>query len=213
MEKLDLDMLRENGFVAILRADSTEHFPATTRTLVDCGVNLMEFSLTTPGALAAVRELAGTLPGRVQLGAGTVTTVAQAEAAADAGARFLVTPVTNVQVIEYARTVSLPVLAGALTPTEVFTAWTAGATAVKVFPAGLGGPAYIRALSDPFPDIPLVPTGGVGLSEAPDYLAAGATAVGMGGPLLGSAPKGGSLTELAERVEQLRSAFSAAKSE
>ncbi|MWK34942.1 bifunctional 4-hydroxy-2-oxoglutarate aldolase/2-dehydro-3-deoxy-phosphogluconate aldolase [Actinomadura sp. J1-007] len=213
MEKLDLDMLRENGCVAILRADSTEHFPATTRTLVDCGVHLMEFSLTTPGALAAVRELAGTLPGRVQLGVGTVTTVAQAEAAADAGARFLVTPVTNVQVIEYARRVSLPILAGALTPTEVFTAWTAGATAVKVFPAGLGGPAYIRSLSDPFPDIPLVPTGGVGLSEAPAYLAAGAAAVGMGGPLLGSAPKGGSLTELAERVEKLRSACSAAKSE
>lgn len=206
---MDADTLRDHGCVAILRASNAEHFPAVTRTLVDSGIHIIEFSLTTRGALTAVQELAGALPAHVRLGAGTVTTVAEAKAAAGRRARFLVTPAVSVPVIEYARTVPLPIVVGAFTPTEILTAWTSGATAIKIFPAALGGPVYLRSLRDPFPEIPLVPTGGVDLSTAHAYIAAGATALGMGSPLLGSAPEGGSLAELSARARQLRSALSA----
>ncbi|MGV9863482.1 bifunctional 4-hydroxy-2-oxoglutarate aldolase/2-dehydro-3-deoxy-phosphogluconate aldolase [Rhodococcus koreensis] len=204
---LDTDILRSDGCVAILRASTTDHFPATVRTLVEADLRIMEISLTTPGALASIRQLVDTLPTDVYLGAGTVTTVDAARAAADAGAQYLVTPNTSVPVIEYAHAVGLPILVGALTPTEIFTAWEAGATAVKVFPASVGGPEYCRALtSGPYPDIPLVPTGGVDLSDAHAYLQAGAVALGMAGSLLGSAPEGGSQAELAARIREFRTA-------
>lgn len=201
---LDVDVLRANGCVAILRGESSRHLQPMVCTLVEEKIQVMEVSLTTPDAVDSIRQITRGLPDNVYLGAGTVTSVAAAEAAASAGAHFFVTPVVVEPVISFAASIGLPVLVGAFTPTEVLDAWSAGATAVKLFPASLGGPAYCSALAGPLPDIPLVPTGGIDLSDVPHYMAAGATALGIGGPLMGSAPHGGSLAELAVRARQLR---------
>jgi 2-dehydro-3-deoxyphosphogluconate aldolase / (4S)-4-hydroxy-2-oxoglutarate aldolase len=141
-----------------------------------------------------------------------VLTAAEAVAAIDAGARYLVTPALVPEVITTGLDRGVPVLAGALTPTEILAAYTAGASAVKVFPAALGGPAYLRLVRDPLPAIPLVPTGGVRLENVGDYLAAGAIAVGTGSQLTGDALRGGDLAALAERARRLVAAVSSASS-
>lgn len=189
--------------VAILRSDSADRFPEVADTLRQAGVRAVEFTLTTPGVLDALREYAQSLPDGLALGAGTVTTPREAEAAVAAGAEYLITPATSPEVIAEARRLGVPVLPGALTPTEVLAAWQAGATMVKLFPASVGGPAYVRGLRAPLPDVPLVPTGGIRLEDAADYLRAGATALGMGSPLVGDACEGGDLRALADRTAHL----------
>ncbi|WP_436495004.1 bifunctional 4-hydroxy-2-oxoglutarate aldolase/2-dehydro-3-deoxy-phosphogluconate aldolase [Actinokineospora sp. HUAS TT18] len=184
--------------IAILRADSATRFAEVTATLRAAGVQAVEFTLSTPGALDALRECAD-----LGLGAGTVLTAADAARAVDAGARYLITPAVCAEVIAEGRRLGVPVYAGALTPSEILDAWTAGASMVKVFPASFGGPGYISAIRAPLPHIPLVPTGGIGVAEAKAYLDAGATAVGMGGPLVGDACVGGSLAALRERALEL----------
>lgn len=202
---LDLDLLRAGRCVAIVRGKSPEHFAQTARTLVAAGIGILEFPLTTPGVLAVIRSIAEELGSGAHVGAGSVRTVDEAAAAAGAGARFLVTPNLDLAVIEYARRHDLPAIVGAFSPTEIFTAWTCGATAVKLFPASVGGPGYVRELtSGPFPGIPLVPAGGVQIADVPAFLAAGAVAFGMGGSLLGSAPDGGSQGDLRARIEAFR---------
>ncbi|QKW09824.1 bifunctional 4-hydroxy-2-oxoglutarate aldolase/2-dehydro-3-deoxy-phosphogluconate aldolase [Streptomyces sp. NA04227] len=196
--------------VAILRASSAARFPEVADTLREEGVRAVEFTLTTPGALDALREYAQGLPAGVALGAGTVTTPREAQDAVAAGAEYLITPATSTEVIAEAKRLDVPVLPGALTPTEIFTAWQAGATMVKLFPASVGGPSYLRAVRAPFPQIPLVPTGGIALDEAPAYLAAGAKALGMGGPLVGDACEGGDLVALRERAARLTALVSGA---
>jgi 2-dehydro-3-deoxyphosphogluconate aldolase/(4S)-4-hydroxy-2-oxoglutarate aldolase len=135
-----------------------------------------------------------------------VLTAADARASAEAGASYLVTPAVTEAVAE-GRRLGLPVLAGAFTPTEVVAAISAGATAVKLFPAFLGGEAYLRALREPFPDIAFVPVGGIGPSEAAGYLRAGAVAVGAGSPLVGDAAHGGNLDALTTRVQAFKEAL------
>lgn len=191
--------------IAILRSRDAAHFGAVTEVLVAAGVGVVEYTLTTPGALAALRECAarGDHGGRLVLGVGTVLTAQQAAAAVDAGARYLVTPTVSPDVVAEGRRLGVPVLPGALTPTEVLAAHRAGASAVKVFPASLGGPSYIAAVRAPLPDVPLVPTGGVRIADARRYLEAGAFAVGLGGPLVGDACDGGDLGALRERAETL----------
>ncbi|MEV6423558.1 bifunctional 4-hydroxy-2-oxoglutarate aldolase/2-dehydro-3-deoxy-phosphogluconate aldolase [Streptomyces sp. NPDC051662] len=189
--------------VAILRSGAADRFPPVADTLRQAGVRAVEFTLTTPGVLNALREYAQSPPDGLALGAGTITTPREAEAAVAAGARYLITPATQPAVIAEARRLGVPVLPGALTPTEILTAWQAGASMVKLFPASVGGPEYVRAVRAPLPDVPLVPTGGIGLEEAPAYLRAGATALGMGSPLVGDACEGGDLTALAERAARL----------
>lgn len=191
--------------IAILRAESATRFPEVAAVLHDAGVTAVEFTLTTPGALDALRECAGFAH---PIGVGTVLTAADAARAVDAGAAYLITPSVETEVIAEGGRLGVPVLAGALTPTEIRRAWTAGATMVKVFPASVGGPAYIAAVRAPLPDVPLVPTGGIGVTDAAAYLAAGARAVGMGGPLLGDACSGGDLDALRERVRILLEALS-----
>ena len=203
MSPVDVALLRTERIVAILRSDNTTHFSAAVHTLAEAGVCLIELALTTPGAPAALTALSQRLPRGVHLGAGTVTSPELAQQAIDCGATFLVTPSCSPTVIEYARSRGIPILSGALTPTEVGTAWEAGATAVKLFPASIGGPAYCRALREPLPMIPLIPTGGVGAANAADYLAAGALALGVGRSLTGDATEGGSLAALAERAATL----------
>ncbi len=202
-----LDAIRSSGVVAILRARDASRFADITWVLVDAGVTSLEFTLTSDGALEALRLVAPDLPPGVSIGAGTVTTVEEADAAIDAGAQYLVAPALVPDVVRRARERNVAAFPGALTPTEIHAAWRAHATAVKVFPAAsVGGPAYIKNVRGPFPDIPLVPTGGIGVDDAAGYIAAGALAVGIGGPLLGDAGAGGDLRALRERARRLVSA-------
>ncbi len=191
--------LSEVPVIAILRAPDSTGFAAATKTLQDNGIRCAEFTLTSAGALDALRD---TDADDMCLGAGTILTVADARAAVGAGARFLVCPHTDPAIIAAGRELGVPVLPGALTATEVLTAHRAGATMVKLFPSVLG-PAYLKAIGDPLPDVPLVPTGGVTLENAADFLRAGAAAVGVGGALIGDAPATGDWDGLARRAQAL----------
>lgn len=158
-------------------------------------------SLTTPGALDVIAEL--TEYGPAQVGAGTVLSAADASAARDAGSSFIVTPAVTASIAASVE-LGMPVLAGALTPTEILAALEAGATAVKLFPAELGGPAYFSALRAPFPDVPLIPVGGVTLETGREYLDRGAVALGVGSPLTGRASDPVDLNVIAERAAAFR---------
>lgn len=148
--------------------------------LAATGIPAFEVTLQGTGALDAIRELSGALGDRLLVGAGTVLDIDGAEAAVDAGATFLVSPVTDVALITWGVERGVPVFPGALSPTEVLTAWRAGASAIKLFPASVGGPALLRELRGPFPDIPLMPTGGISADNARALIDAGAVAVGVG---------------------------------
>jgi 2-dehydro-3-deoxyphosphogluconate aldolase / (4S)-4-hydroxy-2-oxoglutarate aldolase len=203
---LDVEFLGVQKVIAIIRAQTTQYLAASARSLVGSGVTVLEFPLTTPGVLDVIGSVAEELAESAHVGAGSVTTLENAREAHGAGAKFLVTPNVVPAVIEYARNAGLPIFAGAFSPSEIHDAWTAGATAVKLFPASLGGPDYVRELiRGPYPDIPLIPTGGVDIAAVPDYLDAGALALGMGSALLGSAPDGGSVDELHLRVREFTS--------
>jgi 2-dehydro-3-deoxyphosphogluconate aldolase/(4S)-4-hydroxy-2-oxoglutarate aldolase len=197
------------GVVAILRGRRAEHLDAVLDVLVEAGIRSLEVTLNTPGALDAIRR-AGTRFGReVTVGAGTVRTVAEAEAAVAAGAVYLVSPHTDPALGARIRDLGAEYLPGALTPTEIVAAWAGGAAAVKLFPARVGGPRYLRDIREPLPDIPIVPTGGVSADNAADWFAAGAVAVGAGGWLIGDTLDGGDLAALADRAAALRKAVPA----
>ncbi|MEV4466477.1 bifunctional 4-hydroxy-2-oxoglutarate aldolase/2-dehydro-3-deoxy-phosphogluconate aldolase [Micromonospora echinofusca] len=185
--------------LAIIRGTDTAAAIAAGIALLQEGVRVVEVALTTPDALRAIEALRAAAPAGALVGAGTVLTTADVADVAAAGAQFVVTPAVVESIAEAARR-GLPVAAGALTPTEAYTAVRMGASAVKLFPASVGGPAYLRAVRDPFPDIPFVAVGGVGLDDVPGYLRAGAVAVGLGGPLVGDAASGGDLDALRARV-------------
>lgn len=204
-----LDTLRTHRLLAIVRSDNPDAALATVLTLAESGVNLVEVSLTSADALGILRRARAALGPAYALGAGTVLTAEQAGQAAEAGATYLVTPAIAPSLAEAGR-LGLPVLAGAFTPTEVVQATTGGAAAVKLFPASLGGPDYLRALRDPFPQVPFVPVGGVDAAGARDYLCRGAIAVGVGSPLLGDAVRGGDLAALRDRVADFLSSVAPA---
>ncbi|NYF59383.1 bifunctional 4-hydroxy-2-oxoglutarate aldolase/2-dehydro-3-deoxy-phosphogluconate aldolase [Micromonospora purpureochromogenes] len=185
--------------LAVIRGTDTAAAIATGTALLEEGVRVVEVALTTPGALHAIKAIRSAAPDEALVGAGTVLTVADVADVIAAGAQFVVTPAVVESIPEAVRR-GLPVAAGALTPTEAYTAVRMGASAVKLFPASLGGPAYLKALRDPFPDIAFVAVGGVGLAEMPAYLSAGAIAVGVGGPLVGDAASGGDLDGLRHRA-------------
>src|ERR1700733_9486908 len=199
-----LDELRAARLIAIVRGADCAAALASTLTLAEEGMGFIEVSLTTAGALDVIRRARAALGPDAWLGAGTVVPAADAEAAAAAGASFIVTPALGPGV-DAAVARGLPVVAGALTPTEVVSAEAAGAAAVKLFPASSGGVRYLRALRDPFPATPFVPVGGVDEDAAREYLAAGAIAIGVGSPLLGDAAAGGPLSALRERARPSRS--------
>ncbi|KOX05572.1 bifunctional 4-hydroxy-2-oxoglutarate aldolase/2-dehydro-3-deoxy-phosphogluconate aldolase [Micromonospora profundi] len=194
-----LDELRTHRLLAIVRGPDPAAALASVLTLADSGVALIEVSLTSADALSIIRGARIALGPDFALGAGTVLSVEDARAAADAGAGFLVTPAVAPSVVEGVR-LGLAVLAGALTPTEVVRAASDGATAIKLFPASLGGPDYLGALRDPFPDTAFVPVGGVDADSVRRYLDRGAVAVGVGSPLLGDAVRGGDRAALRERA-------------
>jgi 2-dehydro-3-deoxyphosphogluconate aldolase/(4S)-4-hydroxy-2-oxoglutarate aldolase len=192
--------LRRVPVIAVLRASAADRYDAVVDVLVENGIRSIELTLTTPGTIEHLPALCARLGDGAEIGVGTVTTGDQARRAIDAGAAYLVTPVVRTEVIEAAAAARVAVLVGGLTPTELFTAWEAGATAVKVFPAQTVGARFGSHLRGPFPDIEFVPSGGVGLDDVGDWLGAGALAVSLGGPLVGDALSGGSLPALAGRA-------------
>lgn len=181
-----LDVLARERVLAVVRAARIADPGGLGRAVAGAGVGALEVTLTTDGALDAIAEIAGV--GDVQVGAGTVLTGDDARASVEAGACFLVTPGVLPAVAEVAAESGVPVVMGALTPTEILSAVRLGAVAVKVFPARVGGPAYVRDLRGPFPAVPLVPSGGVDAGNARAFLDAGALAVSSGGGTLPAAP-------------------------
>ena len=206
-----LAQLERDRLLAIIRGTDPDAAVDASLTLFDAGIRFLEVSLVTTDALGVIAELTRLAPAGCGIGAGTVLTSDDVGRAAAAGATFMVTPAVTESIAECVR-LGLPVLAGALTPTEVVAARRAGATAVKLFPGSFGGPAYLRALRDPLPDVPFVPVGGVDADSAVAYFAAGAVAVGLGSPLLGDAVQGGDLGALRERATEFRSVAAAAGS-
>lgn len=195
--------LRQTRVVAILRGRSPEHLGAVVDTLVDSGVRCLEITMNTPDALQAIRAARERHGSTIELGVGTVRTAEQVDRAAQAGAGFIVTPGLDESVASRVTAQELAYFPGAFTATEVLTAVKLGASAVKIFPASLGGPDYVRELRAPLDDVALLPTGGVSRERAREYLDAGACAVGIGGPLLGDALDGGSHAELRRRAREL----------
>lgn len=200
------DLLRRHRLLAVVRGDDPDAALASVLALAEAGIALIEVSVTSRDETGVLVRARTELGPDAHLGAGTVFTEADVVQAEQAGASFVVTAGLVPAVAEAVR-LGLPALVGALTPTEVVAASLAGAAAVKLFPASLGGPGYLRTLREPFPDVPFVPFGGVDVESAPDYLSAGAVAVGVGEPLLGSAPGGGDLTALRLRAMAFRAAI------
>jgi 2-dehydro-3-deoxyphosphogluconate aldolase / (4S)-4-hydroxy-2-oxoglutarate aldolase len=184
------DTLLEHRLVAILRARATAPLVDVALTLAEAGVRCLEVTLPSPGSVPAVRELLAKLGDRVAIGMGTVLATAEVRQAAEAGARFVVSPDHNAEVVAAARELGLGSIPGAFSPTEIVAAWRGGPSAVKVFPASVLTPEFFAAVRGPLPDIPLVATGGVDLPGVATFLDAGAAAVGVGGPLIGNALAG-----------------------
>ena len=186
MNKHDvLATIREVGIVPVIRAESPEAAGRAIEAIRAGGVPILEITMTVPGAVGLIEEMARKYGKDAVVGAGTVLDPETARACILAGARFVVSPSLNLETIACCRRYGVAVLPGALTPTEVVAAWQAGADMVKVFPAGaLGGASYIKALKAPLPQIDIVPTGGVSLKTAADFIKAGATALGVGADLV-----------------------------
>jgi 2-dehydro-3-deoxyphosphogluconate aldolase/(4S)-4-hydroxy-2-oxoglutarate aldolase len=194
----------QSGIVAVLRAPSGDLLGDVAEALLAGGVDVLEVTFTVPGAVRVLERVADRLGDRILLGAGTVLDAETARSAILAGAEFIVAPTVNLDVIRLCRRYDKLVMPGALTPTEVVSAWEAGADIVKVFPADLGGPPYLKALRGPLPQVRLMPTGGVNLRTAADFLQAGACCLGVGGSLVESqAIQQGNL----QRIESLASQF------
>lgn len=175
------NQIESAGLVAILRAPSDQGLVRACLAMAEGGLTVAEVPLTTPGALEVISEVAQTLGDRLLIGAGSVLDKEAVQQAADAGARFIVSPTFKPELVSASHELGLPAIPGALTPTEILTAWEAGADMVKVFPGyRLGGPAYIREVLAPLPHVKLMPTGGVKIEALGDWFAAGAVCVGVG---------------------------------
>ncbi len=196
------------GVVAIARRLTSESAPQVADALFAGGVLAFEITLNEPveAALRAIESVARRSP-ELAIGAGTVLSIDAAQRALDAGAAFLVMPHTDPELVAWAAARGIPTLPGAATPSEVLAAWRAGATAVKVFPASVVGPAFVRECRGPFPDIPLVPSGGVTVETAGDFIRAGAVAVGVGSWLIGDAAPDG----VTSRARQIVDAVAAGR--
>ena len=202
--------ITDGGVVAIGRRVTTELAPTVAAALADGGVRAFELTLNEPEAeaLRSIEAVARVAAGLgLELGAGTVLSIEAAGRAVDSGATFLVMPHLDPELVAWAAARDIPAFPGCATPTEILAAWRAGAAAVKLFPASSAGPGFVRELRGPFPDIAIVPTGGVTLESAPLFITAGAVAVGMGGWLLGDGTPDG----VRERARQIVAAVAAAR--
>jgi 2-dehydro-3-deoxyphosphogluconate aldolase/(4S)-4-hydroxy-2-oxoglutarate aldolase len=206
-----LSKIHAEKVVGIIRADSADGLLDCARALADGGLTSIEVTMTTPGALKVVEQVAAALPDFL-FGLGTVLDAETARAGILAGAKFIVTPALRPEVITLCRRYAVPVFAGALTPTEILAAWEAGADAVKVFPAEFFGPAYIKSVRAPLPQVALVPTGGVTPATVGDFLKAGAWATGAGSALVDAKTlKARDWTTIAQRARAFVAAVAAAR--
>ena len=179
------DRILEIGIVPVVRASSAAEACLAADAVCHGGIPIVEITMTVPGAVEVIRELVKKCGADVLVGAGTILNARMAQDCLDAGAQFLVSPGLNRPTVDRAVREKKLIMAGALTPTEVMAAWEAGADFVKVFPCGqVGGAKYIKALKGPFPQIPFVPTGGVNLNTAAEFIEAGSVALGVGGELV-----------------------------
>ncbi|HMF17123.1 MAG TPA: bifunctional 4-hydroxy-2-oxoglutarate aldolase/2-dehydro-3-deoxy-phosphogluconate aldolase [Gemmataceae bacterium] len=183
-KEIQLQRILDAGIVAVVRAPDGRQLVEVARALVDGGVNVIEITMSVPNALEVLRQVGEALGERILLGAGTVLDPETARAVLLAGAEYIVTPTLNLDVIRLCQRYDKLVLPGAFTPTEILTAWEAGADIVKVFPADVVGPAFFKAVRGPLPQIRLMPTGGVDLNTAADFLKAGACCLGIGSQLV-----------------------------
>jgi len=210
-----LQRVLDHKIVAVIRAENGDLLVDVAESLLAGGVEVMEVTFTVPRATRVLEKVADRIGSRILLGAGTVLDTETCRTAILAGAEFIVSPAVNVDVIELCKRYSKPVMPGALTPTEVITAWQAGADIVKIFPSEITGPKYLKALHGPLPHIRLMPTGGVNLETAAEFLRCGACALGIGNSLVD--PKvvaSGDLKKietLARQYVQIVKDFSAAK--
>ena len=186
MSKTDVvETVIAGGVIPVVRADSAEEAHACVNALLAGGISLIEVTMTVPDVVELIAKLSGEVAADVLIGAGTVLNAESARDCIRAGAKFIISPATNFDVIQYCNESEVVVMPGALTPTEVVNAWDAGADFIKVFPAGaMGGASYLKSLKAPLPDIRLIPTGGVTQATAPDFIKAGASAVGVGADLV-----------------------------
>lgn len=210
-----LQAMLEIGIVPVVRTSSADEAVRSIEAIHEGGIRAAEITMTVPGAVRALEAVAAKFGNKIVLGAGTVLDPETARICMLAGAEFFVTPSLNLATIEIAQRYSKPIMPGALTPTEVVTAWQAGADIIKVFPAGaMGGPKYIKALKGPFPQIEMIPTGGVNLETAGEFLKAGACAVAVGGELIDAANcKAGKYDVFTDRARQYLDVIRKARNE
>jgi 2-dehydro-3-deoxyphosphogluconate aldolase/(4S)-4-hydroxy-2-oxoglutarate aldolase len=205
--------VRAIGVVAILRAPTAAYFPRIVDTLLAAGTRVIEITLTTPGGIEAVAGLTRAYGDEAIIGAGSVITADHAEACIEAGARFVVSPTAAPDVVAAARVAGVAAYAGAMTPTEALAVHMSGAAGVKLFPASAVGPTFITDLHGPLPEIEVMPTGGITVESLGGWIRAGATAVGLGGALLGAAGVDGDVTGLADRAVRALNAVAEARSD
>lgn len=197
--------LFETGVVAIMRARSSDQLLAAAEAIMKGGVNVIEVTMTTPNALKVIQEATDRFSDNVLFGAGTVLDPETARAAILAGAQFIVTPTLNKKTIKICRRYAVPIIPGAYTPTEILTAWEAGASSVKVFPASAGGPGYVKAIKAPLPQISITAVGGVNVENTAEFFSVGVDVVGVGGELVNQKLLDqGDLKEITRRAEQFR---------
>ena len=180
-----LKQIKEVGIIPVVRATTADEAMRAIDAIREGGIAVLEITMTVPGAVDVIEQVTARFGNDALVGAGTVLDAETAKACIAAGAQFIVSPALNMETIAYCRAQDVAVMPGALTPTEVVEAWNAGADLVKVFPAGaVGGASYLKALKAPLPQIELVPTGGVSLKTAADFIKAGAAALGVGADLV-----------------------------
>src|SRR5215213_3464950 len=186
MNKSDvISRITKTGVIPVIRAASADEASRAIDAIKAGGIDIFEITMTVPGAIQLIEKLAASYANDALIDAGTVLDAQTARDCVDAGAQFIISPALNLDTIRFCKESETIVMPGALTPTEIVTAWNAGADFVKVFPAGaLGGASYLKSLKAPLPDIKLIPTGGVSLETAADFIKAGASAIGVGADLV-----------------------------
>jgi 2-dehydro-3-deoxyphosphogluconate aldolase/(4S)-4-hydroxy-2-oxoglutarate aldolase len=196
--------IREVGLIPIVRAASAKHALQAAEAVCAGGIPIVEVTMTVPGAVDLIAQLAKSVGQEILIGAGTVLDAQAAQRCIDAGAEFIVSPGLDVETVAYVKRLGKLMAAGALTPTEVVNAWKAGSDFVKIFPCGsIGGAKYIKALKAPLPQIPMIPTGGVNLETAADFIRAGAEALGVGAELVSAAAmQSGNTKEITEAARR-----------
>lgn len=215
MKSTIIDRIIETGLIPVVRAESSDIAMRAVDAIREGGISVLEITMTVPGAIRVIEEVARRFGDDAIVGAGTVLDSETARACMLAGAQFIVSPALDLDTISCCRRYSIPVMPGAMTPSEVVTAWKAGADLVKVFPANaVGGPSYIKALKAPLPQIQLVPTGGVSLKTAADFIKAGAAALGVGADLVDTkALRAGDGKSITERARQFIEIVQTARAE